>query len=197
VQRLVRAEPLIFLTHLPRLSNLHSFSCGLLGSVKPIPKLLPSSCVAFRSQGSLSAHVLAGPPARRTRDSCFVVRRPPDGFTTVKTNPCAVANHIHHRPARLGIVRLSFWIPATYARRFAYCRFLTTANLAATEARTTRSAPAALAELNDSGTQNGPRSVCSDWFGGGFYFVGGAAGEPLILYMPHPHAKPTKNTMPP
>src|SRR5579864_727645 len=31
--------------------------------------------------------------------------------------------------------------------------------------RTTRSAAAALAGLNDSDTQNGPRSVCSDWFG--------------------------------
>jgi hypothetical protein len=32
--------------------------------------------------------------------------------------------------------------------------------------RTTRSAVAALAELCVSESQNGPRSVCSDWFAG-------------------------------
>src|ERR1019366_10446161 len=47
-----------------------------------------------------------------------------------------------------------------------------------------RSAAAALAELNVSETQHGPRSVCSDWFGGGYatpnrILRGGAIGNSI------------------
>jgi hypothetical protein len=50
-----------------------------------------------------------------------------------------------------------------------------------TAAERQSSAAAALAELNDSETQNGPRSGCSDWFGGDCINHGSSAAIRLKL----------------